>query len=430
MKAQVRRYFVLVFVSAAVGLAVWAVLYYTAPKWRYFVSSPVISPASSISEDELWARGVEKVKADRGEEANKVALQIPAQLQHYEERRWFLATQVAEVHKQNVQSCQDFIDLAAMIVRGEMKTVPLATENYILFGVGAKADEDVFTRYLDDQDIALYSEAQLRDRYAEIEAARAKLQTEISDLKSVSNAGKRSRQAKNASSKEIAGRQQQIQTLDEDKALLDQFYGQAASRDRLLNEYESLRTLAKNFGGRSFDIDQPSERQAMKLSMLRSLRPEAFKVLEEIADHYHGAFDRPLPVSSLVRPEQYQHVLRRVNRNATTIETPPHSTGLAFDIDYRYMSAAEQNLVMSELARLKDEGRIEVLRERNANYHVFVFIDGTRPSDALITASLDEAGSPVKETNHAATKPAKVKSKKTKKQPTRSKPSKQKKRRR
>jgi hypothetical protein len=66
---------------------------------------------------------------------------------------------------------------------------------------------------------------------------------------------------------------------------------------------------------------------------------------------------------------------------------------------------------MNELARLKDEGRIEVLRERNANYHVFVFLDGTRPGDTLITASLEEVGPAVKEANHAETEPAKVKSK-------------------
>ena len=65
-----------------------------------------------------------------------------------------------------------------------------------------------------------------------------------------------------------------------------------------------------------------------------------------------------------MRPEQYQHVLRRYNRYAVLIDTPPHSTGLAFDIDYRYLSGAEQNFLMSELARLKDEGRIEVIRER------------------------------------------------------------------
>src|SRR5260370_30859316 len=130
-------------------------------------------------------------------------------------------------------------------------------------------------------------------------------------------------------------------------------------------------------------------------------------MLEEVAGAYHDKFDRPLPVSSLVRPEQYQHVLRRFNRAAVLIDTPPHSTGLAFDIDYRYMSGAEQNFLMNELARLKDVGRIEVLRERNANYHVFVFIDGTRPSDDLITASLQEAGAPENETSPAESEPGK-----------------------
>jgi hypothetical protein len=408
MKQPARRYIVPVLVSAAFGVAVWALLNFTARQWHRTANSVA---ARIRSTDELWAEGIEKVKADRGEEAKKVALVIPPQLQHYEDRRWFLATQVAEVHKQNVQSCQDFIDLAAMIVRGEIRTVPAATESYILFGVGAKANEDAFTRYQDDQDIQLYSEAQLHDRYAEIEVTRERLQKEIADLNSRPSATRKSKQARSGASKEIIARQQQLQTLNESKTLLDQFYGQPAVREKLFTEYESLKTLARNFGGRSFDIDNPADREALKLSMLRSIRPEAFKVIEELAAHYHSAFDRPLPVSSLVRPEQYQHALRRVNRSATLIDTPPHSTGLAFDIDYRYLSVAEQNVVMNELARLKDEGRIEVLRERNANYHVFVFLDGTRPGDALITASLDEVAPPVKEANHAETKPVKVRSK-------------------
>ena len=408
MKQTAGRYIALILISASFGVAVWAALHFTVRKWHQ-AANPVA--ANIRSTDELWAEGIEKVKADRGEEAQKVALLIPTQLQHYEDRRWFLATQVAEVHKQNVQSCQDFIDLAAMIVRGEFRTVPAATDSYILFGVGAKANEDAFTRYQDDQDIPLYGEAQLRDRYLEIETTRAQLQKEIADLNSRSSASKKSKPARSGAAKEIAGRQQQIQALDENKTLLDQFYAEPVRREKLFTEYESLKTLAKDFGGRSFDIDNPAGREAMKLNMLRSIRPETFRVIEEIAAHYHTAFDRPLPVSSLVRPEQYQHVLRRVNRAATMIDTPPHSTGLAFDIDYRYMSVSEQNFVMNELARLKDEGRIEVLRERNANYHVFVFLDGTRPNDALITASLVEVGPTLKEANHAEAKPAKVKSK-------------------
>ena len=153
------------------------------------------------------------------------------------------------------------------------------------------------------------------------------------------------------------------------------------------------------------------------MNMLSSLRPEALKIMEQVAAAYQRQFDRPLPVSSLVRPEQYQRALRRVNRNAVTIDSPPHSTGLAFDIDYRYMSVAEQNFVMSELARLKNEGRIEVIRERNANYHVFAFLNGSRPSDDLIAASLEKAGAPVQEEeHHKSAQP--VPAKKTKGKPT------------
>src|SRR6185295_1999042 len=92
-----------------------------------------------------------------------------------------------------------------------------------------------------------------------------------------------------------------------------------------------------------------------------------------------------------------------------------HSTGLAFDIDYRYMSVAEQNFLMTELARIKNQGRIEVIRERNANYHVFAFVNGTRPSDDLISASLEKAGAPPPEANHAEAKPEKPKARAVKK---------------
>jgi hypothetical protein len=177
--------------------------------------------------------------------------------------------------------------------------------------------------------------------------------------------------------------------------------------------------LAKNFNGRSYNLDDPSDRLALKMNMLSAVRPQAFKIMEEVAAAYHRQFDRPLPVSSLVRPEQYQHRLRRFNRNAVTIDSPPHSTGLAFDIDYRYMSVAEQNFVMAELARIKNSGRIEVIRERNANYHVFAFLNGNRPADDLIAASLEKAGAPPVEENHKSAEPASVKKPKGKPTKTR-----------
>jgi hypothetical protein len=82
--------------------------------------------------------------------------------------------------------------------------------------------------------------------------------------------------------------------------------------------------------------------------------------------------------------------LRETNANATLIEVPPHTTGLAFDIFYRYMNAAEQTFIMSELARLQDDGRIEALRENRDHYHVFAFAEGRRPDEDLIKQTLKQ----------------------------------------
>jgi hypothetical protein len=408
MTKQERRHLLLMI---AIGLAfvagVWALLRFSP---RIHLANPSAAPTSAdsrSSDPDLWTRSMEKVKEDRGETGN-VALEIPPQLRHYEDRHWFLATQVAEVKKFNIQPVQDFVDLAAMIQRGELVSVPAVTDTYILFGVGAKADNGALTRWVDDHNIELYDDGQLRDAYTRLASARSNMQKEISGLqKQLAMLKKGNRAKTNELQKELAARQQELKANDEDKTLLDQSYDSPESRQRLLSDYASLQTLAKNFAGRSFSLSNSSDRQAFKVNLLSSLRPQALKLLEEVAKTYHDKFDRPLPVSSLVRPEQYQHVLRRFNRAAVLIDTPPHSTGLAFDIDYRYLSGAEQNFLMNELARLKDAGRIEVLRERNANYHVFVFIDGARPSDDLITASLQEAGAPENEPTPAEKQPAK-----------------------
>ncbi|MFS8086084.1 MAG: DUF5715 family protein, partial [Acidobacteriota bacterium] len=406
MNKRTRKLVALFLVSAAVVAVLVVVRFVALRRSRQSPNQP--ATFASKTEADLWTQGVEKVKADRGEAADgKTAFEIPPELRHYSDRHWFLATQVAAVRKNNIETCQDFLDLATLIQRGEMVSVPAATESYILFGVGAKADDDVFSRFEDDHNIELYNEAQLNDAYRRLDAARSHLQTQIAGLKNRLGALKsRDRAKQRELQKEISTLQEQLKSTDEDKALLDRSYGQPDSRQRLFRDYESLQTLARNFGGRAYDIADPSDRQALKLKLLRSLRPAALKVMEEIATAYHQKFDRPLPVSSLVRPEQYQHALRKTNRNAVLIDTPPHSTGLAFDIDYRYMSVAEQMFLMMELARMKTSGRIEVIRERNANYHVFVFIDGVRPSDELITASLDQATVPPKESNHLEKQPA------------------------
>ena len=394
-----------VILSVAGAVAVWAALHFTAPKPTSVETATRMSDAGSGFDTDRWREAVEKVKADRINPEN-VALDIPSQLRHYDDRHWFLATQVAEVKKQSIQACQDFIDVAAMLQRGEMVAVPAVTDDYVLFGVGARADDGAFNTYQDDQAIPLYNEAQLRDEYARLDALRGNVAGNAKTKARADTAKTPDRIKQTDKQKQPAGRQPSA-SVNEEQALLDKYYNQPASRQQLFADYELLQSLARSFRGRSYDISSSTDRQAMKIAMLSSLRPQALKVLEEVAKNYRRQYDRPLPVSSLVRPEQYQQTLRRYNRAATTIDTPPHSTGLAFDIDYRYMSAAEQNFLMAELARMKDAGRIEVLRERNANYHVFAFLDGVRPGDDLITASLQDAGAPPPEPENANQPPAK-----------------------
>src|SRR5882724_11330532 len=302
-----KRILLLLLISAAICVAVWAVIHFRTSKSNRPNESAHNSISTNTTSAEAWAEAVEKVKADRVEQGN-APLVIPPELKHYSDRHWFLATQVAEIDKYNVQTCQDFLDLAATIQRGEMVAIPAVTDTYVLFGVGAKADDGVFTRYEDDHSVELYNEAQLTDAYRRLDEKRTSLQSEIAALKTQSGRLKKSDRTKQSElQKEITARQQELKSADEDKALLDQSYGEPNSRQKLFRDYESLQALAKNFGGRSYNIEDSSDRQAMKVDMLRSLRPEALKIVEEVASAYHQQFDRPLPLSSLVRPEQYQH---------------------------------------------------------------------------------------------------------------------------
>lgn len=410
-----KRFLLLFIIFIAISGAVWAGFRFGGLQWHsgWVYASDLGSSTTGILS---WEEAVDKIKEPRLT-ADQTAHEVPSELKHYEDRHWFLATQVAEVAEHNVGTCQDFVELAAMHQRGEVVALPAVTETYVLYKVGERADQKPFSRYYqppvesdvsaqahtipDAITIELYGETQIAEAYRGFEENRLRIEAELKGLKEQLLALKRGQgERQRELQKEISARENDLSEMAEEKARLDKFYSQTGAaesvpghtRESLFRDYDVLQSLAKNLGGRSYDLNNPAERQSFKVHLLSSLRPEAVKVLEEVARAYHRQFSRPLPVSSLFRTEQYQHALRRVNRNAVTIDTPPHSTGLAFDIDYRYMSVAEQNFVMSELARIKREGRIEVIRERNANYHVFAFLDGKRPSDDLIKASLEAAG--------------------------------------
>jgi DNA-binding transcriptional ArsR family regulator len=383
-----------------------------------YLPVPEIAEASEVSP---WTRAAEKVKEDRGEPIGKQAkVDIPQQVRHYGDTRRFLAIQVAEVHEHRFETPKDLVDLAGMIRRGEMVILKPVTENYILFGVGGSAGREPFTRYENGKRIGLYSEAGLLQAYARIAETRATLDREVAGLrKELASLGKRERTKRVNLQTQLADTEKKSKAEREDKELLDRYYGNTERRAQLFSDYELLASLAKILPDRDFDIEDADERRDLKVRMLSSLRPEALAVLKEIATSYREKFGRPLPITSLVRPDEYQHLLSKTNPNATRIKTPPHSTGLAFDIFYRFMTAAEQSHVMDHLARLKNAGRIEALRENRDHYHVFAFVDGQRPHESLISSSLGKTSSTqattaTRESHHSVSKarkkPAKQKS--------------------
>lgn len=381
--------------AAVILIAVTAALFLTLPVLKRrgghsladYMPAPATAEAARINS---WTQALQKIKEDRGEPVGKQArVDVPQQLKHYSDTRRFLAVQVAESLEHRIESPQDYVELAQMIKKGELVEVRPVSENYILFGVGGLADKEPFTRYENGKRIPLYSEDELESEYARLKESGAQVETQIAGMKrELASLSKRERSQRARSQSQINEAERELKALRERQELLDTAYGTADKRQKFLRYEEIIESLAHDFGGRAYETSDPRERREMKVRMLGYLRPEARRVLEEIAVAYRQKYERPLPITSLVRPDEYQHALGKVNPNATRIETPPHSTGLAFDIFYGYMSADEQAYIMDYLARLKDEGRIEVLRENRNHFHVFAFVDGQRPDESLVRKSL------------------------------------------
>jgi len=385
----------------ATGAVAAAVLLLGGPKaprrmWAPSALDPV--PASSAAaEGTPWHLAAKRVAEDRGEPTGRQAqVEVPPQLKHYSDPRRFLAIQVAEWKEHQVETPHDYAGLAGMIREGVLVETPAATESYVLYGVGALANPEPFTHYDKSarEGVTIMDEAELGNERARLGEATARVRAEIDALREEADSlprGERSRRASLRS--QVAKKEKELKAGRERAELLDSFYGDADSRGDLFSERESLASLAANFHGHQYDLADERSRREMKVRMLAHLRPAALALMKELAESYHGRFGRPLPVTSLVRPDEYQHRLSKSNSNATRIETPPHSTGLAFDILYRYMTAEEQEHVMADIARLRDEGRVEALRENRDHFHVFAFVDGRRPDEELIAASLGHSTS-------------------------------------
>lgn len=150
-------------------------------------------------------------------------------------------------------------------------------------------------------------------------------------------------------------------------------------------KYNTLAQLAADFAGTKYDLNNPAHRKQMRMRLLRMFNQRAKPILKELADAYHQKFNRPLRVTSLTRSMDYQIGLNATNANSFKVRgegsLPPHTSGCAFDLARKHMTADEQNFVMAKLAEMENRGVLDALIEygTNACFHVFIYADGAPP---------------------------------------------------
>jgi hypothetical protein len=370
------------------------------------VEAPLVDP---------WKEAAHKVEEERGEPTGrKASINTPAELQHYSDRRRFLAVQVAETHAQRYGLPQDYADLAALIRKGELVEVSPLGDDYLLYGVGGNASDEPFMHYdsAGGQNIPLFaSDDEFKREDARLNDSLKEPQARLADFeRQLQHTAKRDRARRQMLTSQIAESRRAVEEITTHKKLLESFYLNRDKRRELAGDYQTLTALAADFSGKTYNLDDAAERRAFKVRLLSFLRPPARDVLLEIAHDYKVKFNRPLPVTSLIRPEQYQMRLSEKNPNATRIATPPHATGLAFDVYNFYMTAAEQDYLMGVIAEMKLAGRVEALRENRDHIHVFAFADGARPDEKLIASAINQSSAKSAASSKAkkASKPAHI----------------------
>lgn len=342
-----------------------------------------------------WRAAAKKVEEERGEPMGRAAgPDIPAPLRHYADTRRFLAIQVAGWMEQEYELPHDEAALARLIATGDLAEIEPVGDHHVLYGVGANASDGPFTHW--DRrsgrevrlfpDWAAFDDARQAAR-AEIDAGKERIEAKLAELRRVP---RRERRRRAALQREVASARAETRRQERDLAREASFYDHYDRRRTLVAEWQEIERQARAFPGRVYDLRSPGDRRALRARMLSFVRPPARDVMMEIAAAYHARFGRPLAYTSLFRTLHYQRQLGEVNANATTIDAPPHSTGLAFDIFYRYMTRAEQDFLMDLIAGMERAGRVEALRERRDHFHVFAFAGGRRPSERLVAAALDD----------------------------------------
>ena len=150
-------------------------------------------------------------------------------------------------------------------------------------------------------------------------------------------------------------------------------------------KFNFLSTLAGNLAGQKYDLSNAAHRKQIRVRLLRMFNKRAKPILIELAEHYYAKYNRPLRVTSLTRSMDYQIGLNATNANSFKVRDenalPPHTSGCAFDLARKHMTAEEQNYVMAKLAEMENANKLDALIEygENACWHVFIYSDGLPP---------------------------------------------------
>ena len=350
-------------------------------------------PAVAPSEVNPWREAARLVEEDRGQAIGRAArVHVPAELRHYADKKRFLAVQVAGWMEKDYPIPDDEADLAPMIDRGELVEVPAFGKDHVLYGVGANATGEPLAHF----DRATGREIPLYARYDLFEDAAAEWSASADEKKAAAAAvSAQAAKVPRAQAKrrrallaEARKARQEAAALEKQRTQVAAWYQDPERRRRLAAEREMLDDFARRLGKRTYDLDDPQDRRAFRGRLLSFLRPPARDRLMDLAARYRAQFGRPLPVTSLVRTEQYQRQLGETNPNATRISVPPHTTGLAYDVYYHYMSGPEQDALMNMVAEDERAGLVESLRENRDHIHIFAFADGRRPPETLVAEAL------------------------------------------
>ncbi len=145
---------------------------------------------------------------------------------------------------------------------------------------------------------------------------------------------------------------------------------------------EALRKTAQLLN--NLDLTKPKDRLELRKLLLMTIQPSAKIVLEEIAAAYFQKFNRPLRITSLNRSIDYQIDLNKTDASSFLVRNkdsaPPHASGLALDISYKFMTAGEQQFLMDKMAEMENAGTIDGVREAGETTVLHLFVLGENKS--------------------------------------------------